>query len=121
MAADRARQAIDSLVVKAPMDGFVVVRENQDASNGIFYSGMTLPAYHAGDNVFPGRPVADVFDISQHGGAAKVNEQQRNNIATGQAANVDADALPRRALTATSHRGRLASRNRTGGVVGPLA
>jgi HlyD family secretion protein len=94
LAVDVAQQNIENLVVKAPMDGFVIARENRDANNGIFYSGMTLPEYRAGDNVFPGRPVADVFDISQMEIRAKVNEQQRNNVAAGQSASVESAALP---------------------------
>ncbi|HEY6357951.1 MAG TPA: HlyD family efflux transporter periplasmic adaptor subunit [Vicinamibacterales bacterium] len=98
--ADRARESLDHLVMKAPMDGFVVVSQNQDANNGFFYSGMTLPEYRAGDVVFPGRPVADVFDISTMEIKAKVNEQQRNNLATGQTATVAADELSGVPLTA---------------------
>jgi hypothetical protein len=55
---------------------------------------MTLPEYRAGDVVFSGRPVADVFDISTMEIKAKVNEQQRNNLAAGQTATVAADELP---------------------------
>jgi HlyD family secretion protein len=100
MTADRARQSLDNLVMKAPIDGFVVVRQNQDANSGIFYSGMTLPEYRAGDVVFSGRPVADVFDITNMEIKAKVNEQQRNNLAVGQGATVGADELPGVPLTA---------------------
>jgi HlyD family secretion protein len=100
MTADRARQSLDHLVMKAPMDGFVVVRQNQDANNGFFFPGMSLPEYRAGDVVFPGRPVADVFDISTMEIKAKVNEQQRNNLAAGQTATVAADELPGVPLTA---------------------
>ncbi len=100
LAAQRARQNIDSLVVKSPMDGFVVARDNRDANGGFFYSGMVLPEYRAGDNVFPGRPVADVFDLSQMDIRGKVNEQQRVNVAAGQAATVEAASLPGVRLTA---------------------
>jgi HlyD family secretion protein len=100
LAADRAQQNIDGLVVKATIDGFVVARENRDANNGFYYSGMTLPEYRAGDNVFPGRPIADIFDISQMEIRAKVNEQQRNNVTAGQSAVVESAALPDANLTA---------------------
>jgi HlyD family secretion protein len=100
LAAGRAQQNIESLIVKAPIDGFVVARENRDANSGPFYSGMTLPEYRAGDNVFPGRPVADVFDLSQMEIRAKVNEQQRNNVAAGQKATVESAALPQVKLSA---------------------
>lgn len=98
---DRARDSLDHLVVKAPMDGFVVVRQNQDANNGFFYTGMSLPEYRAGDVVFPGRPVVDVFDLSHMEVSGKVNEQQRNNVAVGQQATVVSDELPDVRLTAS--------------------
>ena len=65
--ADRARQNIDILVVKASIGGTVSVRDNMDASGGMFFSGMTLPPYRVGDSVFSGRPVIDVFDLLEHG------------------------------------------------------
>jgi multidrug efflux pump subunit AcrA (membrane-fusion protein) len=94
MAADRAQMAIDSLVVKAPMDGIFVPRENRDAAGNMFFGGMSLPAYQAGDNVFPGRQVADIFDISRMEVRCSVNELDRINVAPGQPATVDADSLP---------------------------
>lgn len=100
LAADRAQQNIDSLVIKSTIDGFVVGRENRDASGGFYYSGMSLPEYRAGDTVFPGRPVADVFDLTQMEIRAKVNEQQRNNVAAGQVAVVESAAVPGVKLTA---------------------
>jgi HlyD family secretion protein len=99
-AADRAQMNIDGLVIKATMDGYVVARENRDASGGFFYSGMSLPEYRAGDNVFPGRPLADVFDLTQMEIRGKINEQQRNNVSVGQAATVESPTLPGAKLTA---------------------
>lgn len=100
LATERAQQTIDSLAITAPLDGLVVIKENRDASGGFFFSGMTLPEYHAGDTVFPGRPVVDVFDSSRLEIRAKVNEQERGNISAGQPASVRADALPGRRLVA---------------------
>jgi multidrug resistance efflux pump len=100
LAAQRAKQNIDNLVIKSSMDGFVVARDNRDASGGFFYSGMTLPEYRAGDTVFPGRPVADVFDLSEMEIRGKVNEQQRVNVTIGQAASVESAALPGATLSA---------------------
>jgi multidrug efflux pump subunit AcrA (membrane-fusion protein) len=100
LAAVRAQQNIASLTVKATMDGFVVARDNRDANGGFFYSGMSLPEYRAGDSVFPGRPIADVFDVSQMEIRAKVNEQQRNNVASGQPATVESAAQPDARLSA---------------------
>jgi multidrug resistance efflux pump len=101
LATERAQQVIDSLTVKAPLDGLVVIRENRDASGGFFFSGMTLPEYHAGDTVFPGRPILDVFNAAQLEIRAKVDEQERANVNPGQLAEVRADALPGRTLSAT--------------------
>jgi hypothetical protein len=61
---------------------------------------MTLPEYRAGDTVFPGRPVADVFDLSEMEIRGKVNEQQRVNVTVGQAASVESAALPGATLSA---------------------
>lgn len=58
------------------------------------FSGMSLPAYRAGDNVFSGRPVVDVFDITTMEIRAQVNEQERANVAVGQTARVESDAVP---------------------------
>jgi multidrug efflux pump subunit AcrA (membrane-fusion protein) len=100
LAAARAQQNIDSLVLRAPIDGLVVIRDNRDASGGFFFSGMTLPAYRAGDNTFAGRPIADVFDLSGMELRVQVGEQDRPNVTIGQPATVWPDALPASPLTA---------------------
>jgi HlyD family secretion protein len=100
LAADRARQNIDSLVVKSPIDGYVVVRDNRDANSSIAFSGLTLPPYRAGDNVQPGRPIVDIFDISTLEIRARINEQERDNVAPGQIAEVDSDSVAGAHMTA---------------------
>src|SRR5262249_10245723 len=93
LSATRAQQNIDTLVLKAPIDGLVVARENRDASGGVFFSGMSLPSYRAGDNTFAGRPLADVYDLSGMELRVKVGEQDRANVTVGQEADVWSDAL----------------------------
>jgi multidrug resistance efflux pump len=93
LAATRAQQSIDTLVLKAPIDGLVVARENRDASGGFYFSGMSLPAYRAGDNTFAGRPLADVYDLSGMELRVKVGEQDRANVTVTQDASVVSDAL----------------------------
>jgi hypothetical protein len=88
MNADRARLNMENLVLKAPIDGLVVVRENRDASGGFFFSGMSLPDWRTGDNTFAGRPMFDVFDATGMEIRSSVNEQERANLAVGQAAQV---------------------------------
>lgn len=94
LAMQRARQVIDSLVLRAPMDGVVSVKENRDAMGGIMFYGMVLPEYRAGDSVYPGRPVADVIENGRMEVRARVDENDRANLAEGQPAVVEIDALP---------------------------
>jgi multidrug resistance efflux pump len=102
MLADRARQNIESLVIKAPISGVVSVRPNQDAAGGFFFSGMVLPQYRAGDTTNPGRPILDIFDVSRMEIRASVNEQERDNVAPGQAVKVDCNVAPGLPLDARS-------------------
>lgn len=87
--ADRARQNIEALVLRAPADGVIVIRENRDATGGMFFSGMTLPDWREGDTAFAGRPMFDVFDPGAMEIRASVNEQERANLSVGQAALVE--------------------------------
>jgi HlyD family secretion protein len=100
IAADRARQSIDSLIVKAPMNGVTAARDNFDATGGIMFSGMVLPPYRVGDTVSPGRQVLDIFDTSRMEIRANVNEQDRANVEPGQAVTVTSQAAPGVTLTA---------------------
>jgi HlyD family secretion protein len=94
LAVQRAEQVIESLVVRSPIDGLVSLKQNQDASGGFFFTGMVLPEYRVGDQVWPGRPVADVLDAAQMEIRARVSETDRANVAPGQAAEIHVDALP---------------------------
>jgi HlyD family secretion protein len=89
----RAQQLIDSLVLKAPMDGTVAVKENRDGLN-FFGPGMVIPEYREGDSVWPGRPVADVIESGKMEVRAKVAESDRTNLVAGQPATVYVDSLP---------------------------
>jgi HlyD family secretion protein len=101
LAMTRAQQNIDNLTLKAPIDGIVVVRSNNDAAGGFFYSGMTLPEYRAGDNTFAGRALADVYDLTGMELRIKVSEHHRANVAVGQAAEIVSSALPGAAFAGT--------------------
>ena len=92
--ATRARTNMTNLVLRAPMDGIVSVRENMDAAGGYFYEGMAMPLHRPGDTVFSGRPVADVFDVSTLEVRARVNEQERANVSVGQLAKIESDVVP---------------------------
>jgi HlyD family secretion protein len=94
LAMQRAQQIIDSLVMRAPLDGVVSLKENRDASGGFFFFGMVLPEYRQGDSVWPGRPVADVIESGKMEVRAKVDETDRANLTSGQTAAIYVDTLP---------------------------
>jgi hypothetical protein len=98
--ADRARQIIESLVVRSPIDGLVLVKENRDATGGVFFSGMSLPEFRTGDTVQSGRSIVDVSDTASLEIKVRVNEQERTTLVVGQTATVSADGLPGVALAA---------------------
>jgi len=90
----RAQQVIDSLVMRAPFDGVISLKENRDASGGMIFWGMVLPEYRAGDQIWPGRPVADVIESGRMEVRAKIDEGDRPNLVDGQTGVVEIDALP---------------------------
>lgn len=113
MAAARARQIMDNLVLRAPTAGVVNVRENTD---GLMYfsSGMSIPSYRTGDTVSSGRSVIDIYDLSTMEVRASVNEQERANVAVGQTARIETDSVvglaPTARVTAVAGMGRADSR-----------
>lgn len=99
LAIQRAQTIIDSLVVKAPFDGVVAAKENRDAAGGFFF-GQTLPEYRQGDTTASGRAIADVIETGKMEVRAKINETDRDNLQTGQAATMESDSLPGETFTA---------------------
>lgn len=99
MAADRARQAMEMLEIRAPNDGVVSVRDNVDSTN-ILFVGMTLPPYRVGDVTGSGRPVLDLIDLANMEIRSSVNEQDRVNLSVGQTVAVSAQSAPGTPLTA---------------------
>jgi HlyD family secretion protein len=100
LAMQRAQSIIDNLVVKAPIDGLVSVKENRDGQY-FFFSGMVLPEYREGDTTQSGRNIADLIERGKMEVRAKVTEVDRDNLQAGQSATVQIDALPGRTFTAT--------------------
>ncbi len=93
MGMQRAQQLIDSLILRAPIDGTVSVKENRDGLM-FFGPGMVIPEYRQGDSVWPGRPVADVMESGKMEVRAKIAESDRPNLVAGQPASVYVDTLP---------------------------
>ncbi|MEO6120005.1 MAG: HlyD family efflux transporter periplasmic adaptor subunit [Terriglobales bacterium] len=94
IAMQAAKQNIENMTLKAPLDGIVSVKENRDSTGGFFTTGMVLPEYRAGDLTWPGRPLAEVFDIAQMEVQAKINEGDRANVNPNQPVEVTVDARP---------------------------
>lgn len=94
LAMDQALENIKNMQVRSPINGLVIIRQNENASGGFFFGGMTLPNYQQGDQVNPGATVADVIDMNRMEIVARVNESDRVNVKIGQAVEIRADALP---------------------------
>ena len=100
LAMQRAQSVIESLRMTAPMDGIVMVKENRDAMGGMMIWGMPMPEYRAGDSVWPGRPVVDVIENGRMELRARVDENDRSNLAEGQDATITVDTIPGRSFKA---------------------
>jgi len=94
LAMDQAQSNIDKMRVVAPMDGLVALEKNQGAMGGFCcFPGMTMPEYHEGDQVEPGRSVGQVIDPNGMELVAKVGELERNNVKAGQSVDYQLDAF----------------------------
>jgi HlyD family secretion protein len=102
IASDFARRNIESMTVRAPLEGLVVIKDNQDSSGGWTFPGMSLPEYRQGDTVQPGRSVAEIVDLSEMEVKTKILETDRPSIEKGGPAKVQIEAIPSASLTAAS-------------------
>jgi multidrug efflux pump subunit AcrA (membrane-fusion protein) len=98
---EQAQQNLEKMKVSAPMDGLVSVQKNENASGGIYFSGMSLPYYHAGDQVEPGSLIAKIVDPQNMDLKCSVSEKDHANIRVGQPVEVVFDALPERVFHGT--------------------
>ncbi|MGO9336556.1 MAG: efflux RND transporter periplasmic adaptor subunit [Terracidiphilus sp.] len=94
LAMDQAQQNLDKMRVTAPMDGLVSIQKNTYASGGFYFTGMTLPDYHEGDQVQAGSSIAQVVDPQGLELTSKIGEQEHANVQMGEAVEVVFDALP---------------------------
>ncbi len=96
----QAQTNIQSMNVKASIDGLVSLKEN-DRAFGPFYSpGMKLPEFGAGDQVGPGTLVAEVMNLEQMEIQCKVDEGDRANMNAGVPVEAHVYALPGRIFPA---------------------
>jgi HlyD family secretion protein len=102
IASDFAKRSIESLTVKSPLTGFVVIKDNRDAGGNFGFPGMTLPEYKAGDTVQPGRNVAEIVDLTEMEIKTTIAETDRPALEGGASAQVQVEALPKTPLTGAS-------------------
>jgi multidrug efflux pump subunit AcrA (membrane-fusion protein) len=76
------------------MDGLVSIKKNEMAAGGIFFTGMTLPEFRAGDQVQAGSAIAQVVDPVEMNLVAHMGELDRSNLRAGQAVELKFSALP---------------------------
>jgi HlyD family secretion protein len=93
---EQAQENIDKMTVTAPMDGLISIQKNMDATGGFFFTGMSVPDYHAGDQAQAGSAIAQVVDAKELELKAKIGERNRSNVKQGQAVEAVFDALPGR-------------------------
>jgi HlyD family secretion protein len=112
LAMDQAKQNIEKMKVRAPMDGLIAIERNTDSTGGFFWEGMSVPDYREGDQTSPGAAVARILDPTGMEVSAKLNERERNNVKVGQAAEIELDALPGQIFAGTVKTvGGMATRN----------
>ena len=88
---DRAAHQLDSMVLKAPLDGTIRLIST-------WHDGGESP-FKAGDRAWPGAPIAELPDSSSLHIAAHVDETERGRLALGQQATLQLDAIPDRQFT----------------------
>ncbi|MGA8150909.1 MAG: efflux RND transporter periplasmic adaptor subunit [Terriglobales bacterium] len=97
---DQAQQNIEKMRVTSPIDGLVSINRNE-GDGEIEFSGMPMPSFREGDQVYPGTAIAQVIDANEMEAVAKVGEQDRDNIRIGQRVEIRLDALPGHTLQGT--------------------
>jgi HlyD family secretion protein len=102
IAANFARKNIDNMTLRAPLTGLVVIKENQNASGGFGFPGMSLPDYRQGDTVQPGSTIAEVVDLTEMEVKTKIPETERASVNSGVPATVQVEAIPGTSLTGSS-------------------
>jgi multidrug resistance efflux pump len=96
-----ARRNIENLRILAPFDGFVTLKQNTQAFGGVIFSANSLPEYRVGDAAYPGNLIAEIVDTTAIEVSAKLPENDRANVAAGQAVEISVDGRPDTTLHGT--------------------
>jgi HlyD family secretion protein len=98
-----AQDNIEKMTIRAPVNGIVVMGQNIEAlvSVGLILSISDIPDYRAGDQAYPGRPIAQIQDVDQVEVYSKVLEADRGNLTAGQPVEIWLDSRPTQPYTGT--------------------
>jgi HlyD family secretion protein len=99
LAMGQAQQNIDKMRVPAPMDGLVSIQKN--VPNDFFFTGMSVPDYHTGDEARPGSAIAQVVDPMGLELSSKLSEHNSSGINVGEPVEVVFDAVHGRTFHGT--------------------
>ncbi len=88
---DRAKKYLESMVLKAPIDGMVIILPNF-RSGGSF--GQSPPPFKEGDRAWTGAPIAEIPDMSQLLTEFRIEEVDRGLLKEGQEVHMRVDAAP---------------------------
>jgi HlyD family secretion protein len=87
----RAETALSKMTLRAPVAGIVSL---------VAVQRMEAPTpFKAGDQAWPGAPIAELPDTSSLRVAARVDETERGRLALNQSVNIHMDAIPDRQFT----------------------
>jgi HlyD family secretion protein len=89
-----ARENLERLKLRAPMDGLVIVKENTDGWGAFSFMTADTPAYRAGDTVASGRTLLEVIDPAQTEVVARVTEDEGATLPAGTPAEIRISGVP---------------------------
>ena len=88
---DRAKKYLETMVLRAPLDGIVILMPNFRAG-GQF--GQSPPPFKEGDRAWTGAPIAEIPDMSELQAEFRIEEVDRGLIQVGQQVRMKVDAVP---------------------------
>ncbi len=91
---ERAERNIHNMTLRSPIAGVVKVEENRMAAGGVFFNGMTLPEFRAGDQAQPGTPIVQILDLSHMTIATHIPERDRPLVSVSEPVKILVDAMP---------------------------
>ncbi|MBI3695569.1 MAG: efflux RND transporter periplasmic adaptor subunit, partial [Acidobacteria bacterium] len=88
---DRAKKYLETMVLRAPLDGIVIVMPNFRAG-GQF--GQSPPPFKEGDRAWTGAPIAEIPDMSELQAEFRIEEVDRGLLQVSQQVRMKIDAVP---------------------------